>query len=134
MRLYWNFVLAIFVWKMAFDFEKLEVYKKVKEYNSCMRKEFLVQDSIDKISKDQLRRASLSLLLNIAEGTSRFSNASKRNFFVIARGSLFETVALLDYLQTDGLIQKDKFELYYMKAEEISRMLYGMIRGLEKKV
>ena len=119
---------------MAFDFEKLEVYKKVKEYNSCMRKEFLVQDSIDKISKDQLRRASLSLLLNIAEGTSRFSNASKRNFFVIARSSLFETVALLDYLQTDGLIQKDKFELYYMKAEEISRMLYGMIRGLEKKV
>lgn len=83
---------------MAFDFEKLEVYKKVKEYNSCMRKEFLVQENIDKISKDQLRRASLSVLLNIAEGTSRFSNASKRSFFVIARGSLFETVALLDYL------------------------------------
>ena len=115
---------------MAFDFEKLEVYKKVKEYNSCMRKEFLVQDSIDKISKDQLRRASLSLLLNIAEGTSRFSNASKRNFFVIARSSLFETVALLDYLHLVSYGRKPRllfptikkqrlpFSDYYFKRQE----------------
>jgi four helix bundle protein len=37
-------------------------------------------------------------MLNIAEGTSRFSNKDRRNFFVIARGNAFECVAILEYL------------------------------------
>jgi len=45
-----------------------------------------------------IRRASFSIMLNIAEGTSRFSNKDRRNFFVIARGNAFECVAILEYL------------------------------------
>jgi four helix bundle protein len=37
-------------------------------------------------------------MLNIAEGTSRFSNKDRKNFFVIVRGSAFECVAILEYL------------------------------------
>lgn len=40
--------------------------------------------------------------MNIAESTSRFSDADKRNFFVISRGSLIECIAILDLLKVDS--------------------------------
>ena len=50
-----------------FDFEKLIAYQKAKEYNKNVVR-FLAGVSIDKITHDQLRRASFSIMLNIAEG------------------------------------------------------------------
>jgi four helix bundle protein len=85
-----------------------------------------------KTALDQLRRASISIVLNIAEGTSRFSDADKRNFYVIARGSVFECVAIFDLLRSEEILLTEKFSYYYTKAEEISKMLYSMIRNLEK--
>lgn len=55
-----------------FDFENLEVYKKVKAFNSTVGR--LSTSNLDSTTRNQLRRASLSIVLNIAEGTSRFSN------------------------------------------------------------
>jgi four helix bundle protein len=65
-----------------FDFEKLQVYQKSKEFNLKIKKEILSLDKIDKTTKDQLKRASLSIVLNIAESTSRFSNADKKTFML----------------------------------------------------
>jgi four helix bundle protein len=53
---------------------------------------------MDRITKDQLRRASLSIVLNIAEGSGRFTKPAKRNFYVIAKGSVYECSALFDIL------------------------------------
>ncbi|MDZ4663957.1 MAG: four helix bundle protein [Bacteroidota bacterium] len=43
-------------------------------------------------------------MLNIAEGSSRFSKADRRNFFVIARGSVFECVAIFDFMKEEQLL------------------------------
>jgi len=80
-----------------FDFEKLEVYKRAKEFNSEISL-LLTGNNIYRIAKDQLKRASLSIALNIAAGSSRFSKPDRKNFLVIADESLFECMAILDIL------------------------------------
>jgi four helix bundle protein len=115
-----------------FDFEKLEVYTKAKNFNLEIKKEILSSEKLERVSRDQLRRASMSIVLNIAEGTSRFSDADKRNFYVISRGSVFECVAIFDLLNSEEVLLTEKFKSFYAKAEEISKMLYSMIRNLEK--
>jgi four helix bundle protein len=86
--------------------------------------------TIDAVSKNQLRRASLSIMLNIAEGSSRFSKPDRRNFFVISRGSAFECAALFDFLKDETILTEDEFRNFYSKADELSRMLFKMIGNL----
>ena len=91
-----------------FDFEKLQVYTKSKEFNKSVTS-FLKNNKADKATQDQLRRAAFSIMLNIAEGSGRFTKPDKRNFYVIARGSAFECVAIFDYLYDNGQIETQQF-------------------------
>ena len=114
-----------------FDFEKLEVYQKAKSFNKGVLKYIADSADLSRTVKDQLQRASLSIMLNIAEGSSRFSKADRRNFFVIARGSVFECVAIFDFLKEENLMKIEVFNEFYHKAEELSKMLFAMIKNLE---
>ena len=69
-------------------------------------------------------------MLNIAEGSSRFSNKDKKNFFVVARGSAYECVAIMEYLIEVNEINQDTFTNYEIQLDEISRILFGLIRNL----
>ena len=112
-----------------FDFQKLEVYKKSKTFN--IEVDSLIQKNIfNRTIRDQLHRASFSIMLNIAEGTSRYSKRDKKNFYVIARGSVFECVAILEYLMDVKKIDDKTFKQYYCNLEELSRMLYSLIHKL----
>ena len=114
-----------------FGFEKLLVYQKAREFNLEIRKKVLSNEKLDRVSRDQLRRAAISIMLNIGEGTSRFSNADERNFYVIARGSVFECVSILDLLGAEKTISADQQKYFYSNAEEISKMLFKMISDLK---
>ncbi len=115
-----------------FDFEKLTVYLKAKSYNLEVSK-LLKQFTFDSAIKNQLRRSSLSIALNIAEGSGRKTNPDKRNFFVIARGSVFECVAIFDILKDEGSISKETYKEFYSRSEELSKMLYAMTESLNVK-
>ena len=54
-----------------FDFENLEVYKKANAFNSIVAKQVFTTGNLDSATKNQLPRASLSIVLNIAEGSRR---------------------------------------------------------------
>jgi four helix bundle protein len=69
-------------------------------------------------------------MLNIAEGTSRFSNKDRKNLFVVARGSVFECEAIMEYLVETQEIDQETFADYEKILDEISRMLLGLIRNL----
>jgi four helix bundle protein len=112
-----------------FEFQNLEVYKKAKTFH-LESKQLIQSIQLDKTTKDQLSRASFSIPLNIAEGSGRFSKPDRRNFFIISRGSVFECVAIIDILQDQNLIEKSKFESMLQKADELSRILFAMIKNL----
>ena len=112
-----------------FDFEKLEVYKKAKYFNSEIRK-FIIETKLDPNTKDQLRRASFSIVLNLAEGSGRFTKPDRRNFYIISRSSIFECVAIVDVLKDEGILDKNRFQDFYNQAEEVSKMIFGMIKNL----
>lgn len=116
-----------------FDFEKLDVYQKSKEFNRLVYQYLNDNKVIDAATRNQLRRASLSIVLNIAEGSSRFSKADRRNFFVISRGSVFECVAVFDILKDEGLLPIYQFQDFYARAEELSKILFALIKNLETK-
>ena len=112
-----------------FDFEKLTVYQKAKIYNKKVN-QFLVDNRLERNTNDQLRRASFSIMLNIAEGTGRFTKPDRRNFYIISRGSVFECVAIFDYLKDLNAISETKFNEFYEELDELSRMLFSMIKSL----
>jgi four helix bundle protein len=114
-----------------FDFCNLDVYQKAKTFCILMHK-LISKRNFDHTTNDQLRRASFSIMLNIAEGSSRFSNKDRKNFMIVARGSAFECAAIIEYLYEVAEIDKDAYVNFLNTLEEISKMLYGMIRGLDK--
>ncbi len=107
-----------------FEFKKLEVYKKAKIFNAGIRK-FISETKLDNTTRDQLRRASFSIVLNLAEGSGRFSKPDRRNFFTISRSSIFECIAILDALRDESIVEEDKFLGFYSQGEELSKILYA---------
>src|SRR5687767_12533732 len=113
-----------------FDFEKLEIYKKSKVFNRTIQ-QIILSINPNSTTRNQLRRASLSIVLNIAEGSGRNAKSDKRHFFVMSRGSVFECVAILDILNDEQKLGKEQFGSLYFQAEELSKMLFAMIKSLE---
>ena len=66
-----------------FDFEKFSVYQESELFYLAVLKLFR-ENVIDKNIKDQLRRAAMSISLNIAEGAGKYSKNDKKNFYVIS--------------------------------------------------
>jgi four helix bundle protein len=77
------------------DANRLHVYHVALELH-CVCSTLVA--SLNRIVKDQLERASLSVVLNIAEAGGRRSRRDKARYYAIARGSATETAALLDVL------------------------------------
>lgn len=67
--------------------------------------------------------------INIAEGSGKFLKADKRNFYTIARGSVYECVSLSELLCEEGIINQQSFNDFYKKYEELSKMLPALINS-----
>jgi four helix bundle protein len=115
-----------------FDFQQLEVYKKSKTfYTDC--KLVLSGKNVERYVVDQLNRAAFSVILNIAEGSGKFSKPDRKNYFITARASVFECVASLDVLHDEGQISNAAFNQLMIEAEALSKMLFMMIKNLDTK-
>ena len=118
---------------MPFMFENLEVYQKAVD---LAEKIISHTEEFPKgyyFLADQLNRASLSIATNIAEGNGRFTKGDRWNFFIIARGSVQEYVPLLEVAKRKGLIADVVFSDPLNQLEVISKMISGLINGLEKR-
>jgi len=119
---------------MSFMFEKLEVYQRavdLAEKIAALTEIFPAKGYYHLI--DQIRRASLSISLNIAEGNGRWHAKERKNFFWIARGSVFECVPVLELCRREKLITEEKHAELKAELEVLSKMLTALIKGTEKR-
>lgn len=116
-----------------YKFENLNVYKKAIDFVNDIFELSKVFPSDLKFSlTSQIIRASISVTANIAEGSGRYSNKESKNFYNIAKGSLYEVISLLDIALIRNFITRDQYGIIYKKSEEISKMLTGLIKYNEK--
>ncbi|OGC21364.1 four helix bundle protein [candidate division WOR-1 bacterium RIFOXYB2_FULL_42_35] len=114
-----------------FNFENLDVYHKARDFRTKLFALVSSKKSLDRWILDQLKRSAISVILNIAEGTGKTSKADKRNFFTIARASVYELVAISDILCDDRIISPEEKTGLYADLETISKMLLGLINSLK---
>lgn len=119
--------------RTAFNFENLTVYHRALAFslNMYTYSQKWPREHMFGIT-DQLRRASLSIPLNIAEGYSR-SRKDFEHFLTISRGSCFECVPILKIAESLGLLTTKNAELFYNEILEISQMLSGLKTALHRK-
>ena len=105
-----------------------DVYNRVIEFLACPHK---VLDTLPKGYsglKDQLRRASLSVALNVAEGAGKISATDQRRYYAIARGSAFECLALLDACNILNLVTTENLKPGLDLIERVIAMLTKLVQ------
>ncbi len=81
--------------------------------------------------KDQIRRAAVSIMSNIAEGFARKTNKEFTRFLYISHGSVAEVQSLLYVALDQSYINETIFKALYSSCEEISKMISSLISYLE---
>jgi four helix bundle protein len=104
------------VYKLSLLFTK-EVYRLTKQFP---KEELFVLVS-------QIRRAAISVISNLAEGSSRISKSEKKRFYEIARSSLVEVDTQFELTLILGYLQSEQITLVESYMQSISRMLTKMI-------
>lgn len=83
---------------------------------------------------DQLRRASVSITSNIAEGSGRISIKEKIHFIEFSYGSLMEVISQMDIACDLNYITKEEFDEFELKANSCANLISGLRRFLEKSL
>src|SRR5262245_21336534 len=110
-----------------FRFEKFDVWHKAIDFSTRIYSataDFPADERFGLTS--QMRRASVSISSNIAEGSSRSSNTDFARLIEIGYGSLMETVSQFAIARKQVFLPDDRFHEIYNQAEEIARMLSGL--------
>ena len=110
-----------------FGFQRLDAYKAAVRFLGVASNLVTKIPRGNAVLSDQLRRAALSVPLNIAEGSGKFSRDAVR-FYSIARGSALECAAILDALETMAVLDEAALKDAREILERVVLMLTGLIR------
>ena len=119
---------------MAQDFHELVVWQKAIELTVCIYKltrTFPEDEKYGLVS--QMRRASVSIASNIAEGRGRLNHAEFRQFLGMSQGSMFELKTQLLVARKLGMANKDAVDEVERLSDEVSKMLRAFIQTLSTK-
>lgn len=107
---------------------KLEVYKTSREFAfECYKLTKNLPAEEKYAMSSQIRRAALSVHLNIAEGSSRKSEVERKRYYEIARGSVIEIDAALDVASDLNYLKNFNSEKLGETMIKMFKLLSGMI-------
>jgi len=114
-------------------FEDVESWKEARTltneiYKHTLRGEFAKDFGL----KDQLRRAAMSILSNIAEGFERGGDKEFLQFLAVAKGSCGEVRAQLYVAFDQRYLSETEFATLQQTATDVSQLLSGMMRYLKQ--
>ena len=110
-------------------FEDLIVWQKAQDFSVIIYQNF--ETCKDFSFNNQIKKASVSISNNIAEGFDRKSNADFKQFLYISLASNSEVRSMLYLAVRLNFISDENSELLLKKSNEIAKMLFGLIRSLE---
>jgi four helix bundle protein len=119
---------------MLFGYENLEVWNKSVDFA------VKVVETVDNVSTnrmhyrliEQIEASSTSVSMNLAEGKGRFSKKEFIQYCYISRGSLYETMTLLEIFRRVKWITDSQFEDLSADGIQIASMIKGLINSLKK--
>ena len=118
---------------MGFRFKNFPVYEEIRIF---IKDIYILASRLPKQEQfeiaSQLRRAATSVLLNLAEGSMRGSDAELNRFILISIGSISEIVSMLDICLDQQYIDSSIYNEYMLKCESLIKQLYGFKRALKK--
>ena len=116
-----------------FDFENLSVYQKGLRFVDAM---FILSDSLPSRVQyslgDQLRRASISIVNNIAEGSDKRTPKERTQFYRIALSSARECVPMLTICRSQEYLTQTAHDDLRANCLELCRMLRGLINSANR--
>ena len=114
-------------------YKELEVYKRSYRLSISLFNYARTLPEEEKYGlSSQIKRASLSIPLNIAEGYGKDdSKPELKRYLKMAKGSCAELEVLTDICKDVGFMQNEAHEKYVSEIEQISKMLYGLIQSVK---
>jgi len=118
---------------MAQDFKELAVWQRAIELTVCIYKltATFPKDELYGLSS-QMRRASVSVASNVAEGRGRINEGEFRQFLGVARGSTCELLTQIHVARTLGFGSDRALDKAESLSNEISKMLLSFIQRLSR--
>ena len=118
--------------KVRFNFEDLEVYKRAllfvnNIFSLCDTMPYRLQSSLG----DQLRRASLSIVNNIAEGSDKVSLREKKRYFMYSLDSARECIPVLTVCKLRAVVNEEEEGRLREECKIICRMMNKLIKSVK---
>lgn len=115
-------------------FEDIQAWQEARELAKAIyRVSATGQWAKDFALRDQIRRAAISVMSNIAEGFDRQGDAEFGRFLPIAKGSASEVKSQLYVALDQGYIEEASFNVLYESCDKVVRFLGGFVRYLSGK-
>jgi four helix bundle protein len=116
-----------------FDHDRLEVYSVARQFNREVKELLTELPRGQAESRNNLRRAAMSVTRNIAEGSGKWKICDKVNFYHIARASATECASSLDELVDFELVPEERVIRLRQVLSRVVAMLTVMIRSVEAR-
>jgi len=110
-------------------FEDLNAWQEARILNNMIYKLTQRLSKADFDLARQMRRSSISIMANIAEGFGRYSFKDKGQFFTISRGSIAELKSHCYVVLDLRYFSKDEFAQVYKQFETVGKLISGLIKA-----